>query len=81
VFDGKGLAVSEGAGVPVNVWVGVMETVWVAVGSSVSVTGAKDVFAGKLVPTTVGAPGVAVSVQANEVTMHTRVKMSFRPII
>jgi hypothetical protein len=86
VLDGNRLGVSEESGVAVKVSVVVMETVCegeaVAVGTrGVSVTAANDVFVGTLVWTRVGAMGVEVKVQANEVIMPRIEKISFRLMI
>ena len=81
VLDGNGLAVSEAGGVVVKVSVDVTETVCGAVAAIVLTTGANDVLVGRLVSTKVGGIGVAVvNVQANDVSMHTMEKISFRLI-
>ena len=81
VLDGNGLAVSEGREVSVNGSVGVTETVCVTIGASVSVTGANDVFVGRVVSPNEGGIGVVeVNVQANDEKIHRTEKISFRLI-
>lgn len=71
MFDGSGLGVSDAIGDSVNVSVGVIEVVCVALGT-------KDVFVTALVKAKVGAIGVDVNVQANDVTIQKINKRCFR---
>jgi hypothetical protein len=81
VLDGKGLGVSEAEGVSVAVSVGVLEEVSVGAGIvTVSVIGENAVCVGGSVPTEVGGIEVAGEVQANELSIHTIGRMSFRLI-
>ncbi len=81
MFDGSGPGVSDAIGVSVNVSVGVIEVVCVALGTKdVSVTGANEVFVTALVGADVGAIGVDVSVQANDVAITKGSKRGFRLI-
>jgi hypothetical protein len=81
VLDGKGLAVSEAGGVSVAVFVGVLKGVSLRAGIvNVSVTGERAVFVGGAVPAEVGGIEVAGEAQANEMSIHTIGRMSFRLI-
>jgi hypothetical protein len=73
VFDGSGLGVSDAMGVSVNVSVGVIDVVCVALGTM-------GVFVTALVKANVGATGVDVNVQANDVTIQKINKRGFRLI-
>jgi hypothetical protein len=80
-LEGSGLGVSDATGVSVNVSVGVIDIVCVALGTTgVSVTDANEVFVTAMVGADVGAIGVDVNVQANDVRIQKVSKRGFRLI-